>query len=197
MQSTNSLFERLGSRPALLRLLNHFYADIRQHHLLGPIFNSHIQNWPQHIEKIADFWSQATGGPAQYTGGMPARHFPLGLREEHFQAWLALWEINCRQWLAPDSANELIALARNIGQRLRQLCAAQNTSPTNSLNQNRHAKPNLPNLLRVPNGSPSPGGEGRGEGGRSSKTTQLVDQPSPTTAKIPALHFRPIPVLKP
>ena len=116
------LFERLGGRPALLLLLRHFYADVRQHHLLGPLFDRQIENWPEHIEKIAGFWTQVTGGPSVYGGGMPARHIPLGLREAHFQAWLGLWDINCQLWLVTPCASELSALARQIGQRLRQFC---------------------------------------------------------------------------
>jgi hemoglobin len=122
MESLAPLFERLGGRPALLRLLTHFYADVRQHRLLGPVFERHITNWPAHIEKIADFWTQVTGGPAAYGGGMAARHIPLGLREEQFQSWLGLFEANCRLWLAADCAGELSAMARQIGQRLRQFC---------------------------------------------------------------------------
>jgi hemoglobin len=120
MEENTSLFERLGGRPAVKRLLRHFYADVRQHNLLGPIFDTKVENWPEHIEKIARFWAQVTGGPAEYFGAMPLRHIPLGLREEHFTAWLALWEINCRQWLTPGGASEMIAQAHQIARRLRQ-----------------------------------------------------------------------------
>lgn len=78
------MFERIGGRPSLLQLLNHFYADVRQ-----------------------------------------ARHIPLGLREEHFKAWLGLWDINCHIWLSPDCADEISALALQIGQRLRQFCGVR------------------------------------------------------------------------
>lgn len=122
MEENSALFERLGGRQTIEKLLRHFYADVRQHQLLGPIFNSKVENWPEHIEKIAKFWSQVTGGPARYAGGMPMRHIPLGLREEHFKAWLGLWETNCRQWLTPECASELIGQAHQIAIRLRQFC---------------------------------------------------------------------------
>jgi hemoglobin len=114
-----SLFDRLGGRPALLQLLKYFYADVRQHQEIGPIFTAHITDWPAHLEKIADFWSGVTGGPASYRGGMPMKHVPLGLTERHFQAWLGLWARHCRARLAPAEAAELIAVAETIGQRLR------------------------------------------------------------------------------
>ena len=116
-----SLFVRLGGRPQLQQLLKYFYADVRQHHEIGPIFAAHIHDWPAHLEKIADFWSGVTGGPANYRGGMAMRHMPLGLEEKHFQAWLGLWARHCRARLAPAEAAELIAAAETIGQRLRAM----------------------------------------------------------------------------
>jgi hemoglobin len=120
--NSTPLFERLGGRPNLIRLLHHFYADVRQHQVIGPIFTAHIHDWPKHIEKIADFWSNATGGPVRYAGGMPMKHIPLGLEEKHFQAWLGLWEHNCRVWLSAECAQEMVQVAQNIGMRLRMFC---------------------------------------------------------------------------
>ncbi len=117
-----TLYDKMGGRPALLQLLRHFYADVRQHHLIGPIFNSHIQDWPAHLEKIAHFWSPMLGGPWDYAGAMPPKHVPLGLQEDHFAAWLGLWEHNCQVWLPEEAANELISRAHFIAQRLREFC---------------------------------------------------------------------------
>lgn len=119
--SPSPLFARLGGRTKLLELLRYFYADVRQHRDLGPIFAAHITDWPAHLEKIADFWSGATGGPAAYHGPMPAKHVPLGLNETHFQAWLGLWSRHCHARLAPAEAVELISVAETIGQRLRHI----------------------------------------------------------------------------
>lgn len=121
--STASLFDRMGGRPGLLRLLNHFYADVRQHAEIGPIFAAHIEDWPAHIDKIADFWSGVTGGPARYSGPMPFKHVPLGLEEKHFAAWLGLWGRHCRIWLAAPEAEDMVNAAETIGQRLRQIIA--------------------------------------------------------------------------
>jgi len=120
-QQMQSLFERLGGRAGLMQLLRHFYADVRQHREIGPIFLAQIHDWPAHLEKIADFWSGATGGPANYSGPMPQRHFPLGLEAQHFEAWLDLWRRNCRIWLKSREAEEMIFLAESIGERLREL----------------------------------------------------------------------------
>lgn len=118
---TKSLFERIGGRAGLMQLQRRFYADVRQHNEIGPIFRAQIHDWPAHLEKIADFWSGATGGPANYSGPMPQRHFPLGLEASHFEAWLDLWRRNCRIWLKSQEADEMIFLAESIGERLREL----------------------------------------------------------------------------
>lgn len=122
-----TLFARIGGREGLAKLLRQFYADVRQHREIGPIFNAQIDDWPAHLEKIADFWSSATGGPPRYAGPMPQRHFPLGLDERHFAAWLDLWRRNCRIQLTPDAADDMIALAEGIGERLRFLIAHDRT----------------------------------------------------------------------
>ncbi len=116
-----SLFVRLGGRARLLTLLRHFYADVRQQTDIGPIFTAKIQDWPAHLEKIADFWSNVTGGPIRYEGPMPQKHMPLGLEPHHFDAWLDLWRRHCRIHLAPAEAAELITAAESIGERLRWL----------------------------------------------------------------------------
>ena len=118
-----TLFERLGGRAILQDLLRHFYADVRQHTEIAPIFAANITDWPAHLEKIADFWSGALGGPLLYRGPMPMKHVLLGLEERHFQAWLGLWSRHCRAHLAAAEAEELIAVAVTIGQRLRQIVA--------------------------------------------------------------------------
>lgn len=118
-----SLYARLGGRSQLLKLLRHFYADVRQHREIAPIFLAQIEDWPAHLEKIADFWSNVTGGPARYSGGMPRKHFPLRLEERHFEAWLDLWRRNCRAHLPATEAEEMIRAAEEIGQRLRAMIA--------------------------------------------------------------------------
>jgi len=101
--TTLPLYDRIGGRDGLLRLLKHFYADVRQHNVIGPIFMAKIDNWPAHLEKIADFW--------------------LGIEEQHFEAWLGLWHHNCRAHLPETEAQEMINSAEMIGQRLRSILA--------------------------------------------------------------------------
>ena len=120
-----SLFDRIGGRPGLQLLLGRFYADVRQHNEIGPIFAANIDDWHSHMETIADFWSDLTGGPARYGGGFAARHMPLGLEERHFQAWLGLWHRHCRAHLPEAEAQDMITIAEALAQRLRAITSSQ------------------------------------------------------------------------
>lgn len=122
--SVQSLYERIGGREKLAILLKHFYADVRQHHLLGPVFNRHIHDWPAHLSHIGEFWSRLAGGPSHFEGSLPLKHARLGIGAHHFDAWLELWKFNCVRQLPPQEANEMIDLAQMIGKRLQHLLAA-------------------------------------------------------------------------
>lgn len=113
-----SLYERLGGHEGILKLIKPFYADIRQHARLGPIFNTHIPDWPMHLDKITDFWALQTGGVSRYRGGFGAAHVSLGIGAEHFQHWLALWKFNNARQLEPGEAAEMNALAQQLAGRL-------------------------------------------------------------------------------
>jgi hemoglobin len=93
----NSLYERMGEFEGILAFLKPFYADVRQHAELGPVFNKTIQNWPEHMDRIAAFWSRLTGGPSNYDGGFAGAHLRLGIPPE-----LAL--LNVRETLRCQSA---------------------------------------------------------------------------------------------
>lgn len=116
--SAASLYDRLGGHDGILKLIKSFYVDARQHAVLGAIFNSHIRDWPAHLDKIADFWALQSGGPTRYRGGFAGAHMSLGLEAEHFQHWLGLWELNNGRHLALREAGELNAIAHEMGRRL-------------------------------------------------------------------------------
>lgn len=113
-----SLFERIGGLDVIRPLLRSFYADVRQHAEIGPIFNAMVDDWPAHREKIAGFWSTVTGGPATYAGPLFQVHRNLPLRPEHFAAWLDLWTRHCHIHLPPQVAEDLIRIARMMAHRL-------------------------------------------------------------------------------
>ncbi len=121
MKEEATLYARIGGHEGLVHLLQFFYADVRQHQVIGPIFMKRIQDWKAHILKIAEFWARATGGPSLYAGQMPMKHLPLDLQPEHFGFWLELWDFNCRRYLGAVEAEEMSQLAHGIGARLQQI----------------------------------------------------------------------------
>lgn len=124
----SSLYQRVGGHEGIAKLLRHFYADVRQDPLIGPIFNAQITDWRRHLEVIASFWEALIGGPRSYAGPMPMKHLPLRLQEGHFERWLFLWQANCRAQLPVDVAREMIGLANHIGHRLRLILGVSSTS---------------------------------------------------------------------
>lgn len=130
--SAQRLYDRIGGQEGVATLLRHFYADVRQHRLIGPVFNQHITDWPVHLAKIGEFWSRITGGPSNYSGQMPAKHFGLGLNPRHFGAWLQLWDSNCHCYLKPREATEMSQLAHEIGLRLKRIISNEATRQENA-----------------------------------------------------------------
>lgn len=118
-----SLYERLGEHRGILALLHPFYADVRQHATLGPVFNARIQNWPEHLERIAGFWARQTGGPSDYNGGFAGAHLRLMIPPELVDQWLALWDFNCRRQLGEPEATEMSRLAHRLGENLQRVLA--------------------------------------------------------------------------
>jgi hemoglobin len=117
----NLLHQRIGGHEGISKLLRHFYADVRQDPLIGPIFNAKIKDWKHHLEIITSFWETLIGEPSSYAKPMPIKHLPLCLREEGFERWLFLWPANCRAQLPSDVAEEMIDLASHIAHRLRMI----------------------------------------------------------------------------
>lgn len=119
--SEDSLYSRMGGHEGLLEFIRPFYIDVRQHEVIGPIFNAHIPDWDIHLAKIADFWALQTGGPSSYRGGFAAVHLRAGVQPEFFDHWLGLWDYNCQRQLAEREAGEMSALAHELGRRLKNV----------------------------------------------------------------------------
>lgn len=126
MSEQTSLYHRLGGHDGILKLIKPFYADIRQHKVLGPIFNAQIKDWDAHLAKITEFWAVQTGGQSRYRGGFARAHMSLGLQPEHFQHWLTLWEFNNARSLSAKEADEMNALAQELGRRLSTMLLGRN-----------------------------------------------------------------------
>ena len=106
---------------ALQRLVDRFYARVREDALLGPVFNGAVEDWPEHLEKLGAFWSSVMLTSGRYKGSPMAahmRHAP-SIRPEMFDRWLQLWRETARATLEADDAAAVIGKAERIAESLK------------------------------------------------------------------------------
>lgn len=99
-----------------------FYARVRQHPILAPIFAKHIpdEGWDVHEEKVAGFWRNAILREKSYAGSpMRAHTKAKTVQPDHFQHWLALFDEVLIEQLPDDTAKAFSMLAHRIGTGLR------------------------------------------------------------------------------
>lgn len=98
------------------RLVEVFYAKVRQDALLGPVFNELIQDWDAHIEKVSAFWRYAVRLDRTYN----ARDFmPAHVRHAQIQAsllpqWLSLFRQTAIEVCTGRVAGILIDIAERM-----------------------------------------------------------------------------------
>ena len=69
-----------------------FYTQVQQDQLIGPIFNSVIQDrWPVHLEKMYGFWQTVLLNERAYSGSPFPPHAKLPIEKQHFDRWLKLF----------------------------------------------------------------------------------------------------------
>jgi hemoglobin len=76
------------------RLVESFYDRIRADAVLGPIFETAIQDrWSVHLAKMKDFWSAIAFVNGRYSGKPMQGHAKLlpNLQPGHFDIWLRLF----------------------------------------------------------------------------------------------------------
>ncbi|MFC2968847.1 group III truncated hemoglobin [Acidimangrovimonas pyrenivorans] len=102
------------------RMMVAFYAAIRRHPVLGPVFTAHIGEtdaaWDAHIEKIGRFWKNAILREGGYSGSpMMVHRAATDVLPEHFPLWLGLFDETADRLLRPEAAAAWSALAHRLG----------------------------------------------------------------------------------
>ena len=107
-------------QAGLAELVRIFYARIRADAELGPIFNGAIDDWPGHLEKLADFWSSVMLTSGRYKGNPVAEHRKHSDRitPELFDRWLGIWQRTTNDIMTTDAATALQAKADRIAESL-------------------------------------------------------------------------------
>jgi hemoglobin len=122
---------RLAVTEAQIRaVVADFYAAVRQHPALGPVFAAHVTDWTAHEAKIVRFWSNAIGLNKTYDGNPLAVHKAAGnVRPGMFIPWLRLFDTVLQRDLPTETAEAWSALAHRIGDSLAIGLMAQRVGP--------------------------------------------------------------------
>jgi hemoglobin len=103
----------------IARVVATFYACVRDHPGLGPVFAVHVTDWPKHEDKITRFWQNAILHERSYDGNPLAVHRAAGnVRPGMFHVWLGLFDSVLRLELPAETAAQWSALAHRIGRGL-------------------------------------------------------------------------------
>ena len=108
------------TEEALGRQVERFYASVWRDPLLGPVFNSAIEDWPHHLELLQAFWSSVMLTSGRYKGRPLPAHLKHAeaMTPENFRRWLALWRETTEEMFAPEAAAAFHAKAARIAESL-------------------------------------------------------------------------------
>ena len=100
-------------------VVEEFYAAVRQHPGLGPVFAAHVKDWAVHEAKIVRFWKNAILHERGYDGNPMEVHRAAGnVRPGMFIPWLGLFDTVLRRNLPEEVAAPWSALAHRIGESM-------------------------------------------------------------------------------
>ena len=103
------------------RLVEEFYARVRVHERLGPVFNGAVDDWPDHLAKLKQFWASVALHSGSYSGRPMQAHMRVpAIEPAHFGEWLYLFEQTLRD-IAPNEAavEYFMVSAQRIGESLK------------------------------------------------------------------------------
>jgi hemoglobin len=102
------------------RLVESFYARIREDAMLGPVFAARIADWTPHLERMKGFWRSILTASGEYSGNPMAKHLAIpGLGRDHFARWLELFYATLRELEGDPAATRLVGTrARMIADSL-------------------------------------------------------------------------------
>lgn len=109
----------LCTEDEIADLVHGFYARVRQDDLLGPIFDTHVADWDEHLGKMCDFWSSLLLRTGRYSGTPMSTHTALPTLEGAlFERWLTLFNQVAGQQPNRDMAVQACTFAARIAQSL-------------------------------------------------------------------------------
>ena len=117
--ATDRIRTETGIDEAMIdRLVETFYARVRDDALIGPIFAARIEDWGPHLAQMKLFWSSVALSTGVYQGRPMPKHLPLPIDATHFDRWLTLFEETANAVCAPIAAAHFMERARRIAESL-------------------------------------------------------------------------------
>lgn len=107
------------------RLVDRFYAKVREDVSLGPVFNDAVQNWDAHLALLKDFWSTVLMTSGRYKGNPMLSHFRLPIGEQHFRRWLTLFSETANEVMSVGHADVVVRRAELIAINLQRVLASR------------------------------------------------------------------------
>lgn len=118
-EATARIRDQTGIDEAMIdRLVETFYAKVRDDDLIGPVFAARVQDWGPHLAQMKLFWSSVALSTGVYQGRPMPKHLPLPIDGTHFDRWLALFETTTREVCPPVAADHFMERARRIAESL-------------------------------------------------------------------------------
>ncbi|MBK7161201.1 MAG: group III truncated hemoglobin [Sphingomonadales bacterium] len=109
-QAKKAAAEAVGIDEAYIGLMvESFYAQIRSDAMLGPIFNSRIKAWPEHLERMKQFWRSVLHNSGSFSGNPMLKHVAIPQIEAiEFNHWLSLFKQTLADTAPSEAAQDLI-----------------------------------------------------------------------------------------
>ena len=104
----------------IAKLVDRFYATVRQDALIGPVFEARVKDWDAHLTKLMAFWSSVVLKSGRYRGSPMPVHVAIDeISGNHFARWLQLFAETARDVCPPAAA----ALFIDRSQRIAEIAA--------------------------------------------------------------------------
>ncbi|MGX1928921.1 group III truncated hemoglobin [Flagellimonas sp. 2504JD4-2] len=116
--------KQIETREDVNFLVTKFYEKVRKDVDIGHFFNDIIEDWPEHIEKLTNFWETNLFFVQKYKGNPLMVHAEVDekkdqtITNEHFGIWLRYWIETIDTNFIGENAEKAKQRARNISVRM-------------------------------------------------------------------------------
>jgi hemoglobin len=104
---------------AIAALVERFYSKARRDPMIGPVFNTGVEDWDAHLHTLCDFWSSVMLTTGRYKGNPMAAHVKHPIEPAFFDRWLALWRETAAELFAAPIADRFRDKAERIAESLK------------------------------------------------------------------------------